>query len=125
MKYLFWAISLLIIIGWIYLLITNFNTMTSITLLDNGLANALHTFPRRLPINTALLILILYFAGESAMFFFLLPVLKQNKEKESAYERRLEKTSVSKDESSSKVKVLEAKIEVLEKALEDALKKRS
>lgn len=125
MKYLFWAISLLIIIGWIYLLITNFNTMTSITLLDNGLANALHTFPVRFPINMAILILILYIAGESAMFFFLLPVLKQNKEKESAYERRLEKTSVSKDESSSKVKVLEAKIEVLEKALEDALKKRS
>lgn len=125
MKYIFWTISLLIIIGWIYLLITNINTITSITLLDNGLANALHTFPRRLTINMALLILILYFAGECAMFFFLLPILKQNKEKESAYERKLEKTSVSKDESSSKVKVLEAKIEVLEKALEDALKKRS
>lgn len=125
MKYLFWIISLLIIIGWIYLLIINFNTMTSITLLDNGLANVLHTFPRRLPMNMALLILIMYLAGESAMFFFLLPILKQNKEKESAYERRLEKTSASKDESSSKVKVLEAKIEVLEKALEEALKKRS
>ena len=39
-----------------------------------------------------------------------------------AYERRLEKTSVSNDSSTAKIKVLEAKIEVLEKALDDALK---
>ena len=44
-------------------------------------------------------------------------------EKNSAYKRQLEKTSVSNTESSSRVEVLEAKIKVLEKALEDALKK--
>ena len=44
-------------------------------------------------------------------------------EKNSAYKRQLEKTSVSRTESSSRVEVLEAKIKVLEKALEDALKK--
>ena len=40
-----------------------------------------------------------------------------------AYKRELEKSSVSSDENNSKVKVLEAKIEVLEKALKDALSK--
>ena len=41
----------------------------------------------------------------------------------SSYKRELEKESISSDESSAKVKVLEAKIEVLEKALENALNK--
>ena len=38
-----------------------------------------------------------------------------------AYKRELEKNSISSDESDSKVKVLESKIEVLEKALKNAL----
>jgi len=39
------------------------------------------------------------------------------------YKRELEKTSIDNTESSSKIKTLESKIEVLEKALEKALKK--
>ncbi|MBO6271437.1 hypothetical protein J6O48_01510 [bacterium] len=41
----------------------------------------------------------------------------------NAYKRELEKESIDKTESSSKIKVLESKIEVLEKALDEALKK--
>ncbi len=40
----------------------------------------------------------------------------------NSYKRELEKEAISSDESSAKVKVLESKIEVLEKALENALK---
>lgn len=39
------------------------------------------------------------------------------------YKRELEKESIDKTENSSRVKVLESKIEVLEKALDEALKK--
>lgn len=39
------------------------------------------------------------------------------------YKIELEKKNIGKEESSSKIKVLESKIEVLEKALDDALKK--
>lgn len=39
------------------------------------------------------------------------------------YKRELEKESVTSDENSARVKVLESKIQVLEKALENALKK--
>jgi len=39
------------------------------------------------------------------------------------YERELEKESISNTEAVAKVKVLESKIKVLEKALEDALNK--
>lgn len=41
----------------------------------------------------------------------------------NSYKRELEKEAIASDENASKVKVLEAKIEVLEKALENALKK--
>ena len=40
-----------------------------------------------------------------------------------SYKRELEKESISSDENSAKVKVLESKIQVLEKALENALNK--
>ena len=48
-------------------------------------------------------------------------VVVKNK-KISLYQRKLEKESISSDENAAKVKVLESKIEVLEKALENALK---
>lgn len=49
-------------------------------------------------------------------------VIVKNK-KISIYQRQLEKESITADENSARVKVLEQKIEVLEKALENALKK--
>lgn len=48
-------------------------------------------------------------------------VVVKNK-KINLYQRKLEKESISSDENAAKVKVLESKIEVLEKALENALK---
>ena len=41
----------------------------------------------------------------------------------NSYKRQLEKESISSDENEARVKVLESKIQVLEKALENALKK--
>ena len=49
--------------------------------------------------------------------------LSVKNDKITSYKRELEKESINADESSAKVKVLESKIEVLEKALENALKK--
>ena len=49
-------------------------------------------------------------------------IFSKNK-KINSYERELEKESILSTENSSRVKVLESKIEVLEKALENALKK--
>ena len=48
-------------------------------------------------------------------------IIIKNK-KINIYKRQLEKESISSDENAAKVKVLESKIEVLEKALENALK---
>ena len=50
-------------------------------------------------------------------------LLNVKNKKISVYQRQLEKESVLSDENSARVKVLEQKIEVLEKALENALRK--
>lgn len=49
-------------------------------------------------------------------------IIVKNK-KINVYKRQLEKESISSDENAAKVKVLESKIQVLEKALENALNK--
>ncbi len=125
MKYGFWIISLFIAIIWIYLMIANFGNTITITLINQQIANLFNIAPYSLTIGAWLFILLIYFLGELELALFFLPVIMQNREKEGAYERRLEKTSVSNEESSAKVKVLENKIQVLEKALEDALKKNN
>ena len=53
-------------------------------------------------------------------------ILKLNlkNDKLNSYKRELEKESIVADENSSRVKVLEQKIEVLEKALDNALKNK-
>ena len=65
----------------------------------------------------------IFFAG--FLFGILLMTIKLNvkNDKINSYKRELEKESVSSDEAAAKVKVLESKILVLEKALENALKK--
>ena len=45
-------------------------------------------------------------------------------DKLNSYKRELEKESIAADESTSRVKILEQKIEVLEKALENALRNK-
>ena len=125
MKYGFWIISLFIAIIWIYLMIVNFENTITITLINQQIANLFNIAPYSLTIGAWVFILLIYFLGELELALFFLPAIMQNREKEGAYERRLEKTSVSNEESSAKVKVLENKIQVLEKALEDALKKNN
>ena len=61
-----------------------------------------------------------FFTGILLMTLF----INVKNKKLGAYKRQLEKEAVSSDENAAKVKVLESKIEVLEKALENALKNK-
>ena len=61
-------------------------------------------------------VVILAFSGFIAGILFVLSYVLDIARKLKAYKRELEKNSISSDESDSKVKVLESKIEVLEKA---------
>lgn len=69
--------------------------------------------------------IILVFSGFIAGILFVLSYLLDISRKLKSYKRELEKSSICTDESSSKVKVLESKIEVLEKALQDALNSKN
>lgn len=124
MKYLFWTIAFLSTAIWIYFVVSNLSSTSTITLLDNTPANILGTVPIRLTVNSGLMIFLFFILGSSTSIFYIKPFLMKYKEKEGAFERKLEKTSVSSDANSAKVKVLEAKIQTLEKALENALKNK-
>ena len=62
----------------------------------------------------------MFLSGFALAIFLMTLKINVKNEKLNSYKRELEKESI---ESSSRVKVLESKIEVLEKALENALKK--
>ena len=65
----------------------------------------------------------MFLSGFALAIFLMTLKMNVKNEKLNSYKRELEKESIASTESSSRVKVLEAKIEVLEKALENALKK--
>lgn len=66
--------------------------------------------------------MIYMFAGGFALAGLIFEIMQfKTSDSLEAYKRELEKESLDSNESASKIKVLESKIEVLEKALQDAL----
>ena len=65
----------------------------------------------------------IFIAGMGIGMFLMFFKLSIKNDKINSYKRELEKESITSDVKTAKVKVLESKIQVLEKALEDALKK--
>ena len=68
-------------------------------------------------------ILGVFLSGIFTGIFIMTLSLNSKNDKIKTYKRELEKEAISSDESIAKVKVLESKIQVLEKALENALNK--
>lgn len=66
---------------------------------------------------------IMFLTGFALAIFLMTLKMNVKNDKINSYKRELEKEAIASTESSSRVRVLEAKIEVLEKALENALKK--
>ena len=64
----------------------------------------------------------IFISGVGIGVFLMFLKLNVKNDKINLYKRELEKEAISSDESLAKVKVLESKISVLEKALENALK---
>lgn len=65
----------------------------------------------------------IFISGIGIGVFLMILKLNVKNDKINSYKRELEKESINSDESAARVRVLESKIEVLEKALENALKK--
>ena len=72
--------------------------------------------------STYILYILIFLAGFLFGTVLMMFALKIKTSKLNSYKRELEKETVLSSESSSRVKVLESKIEVLEKALENALR---
>ena len=62
-----------------------------------------------------------FMAGSLVASYIMTITIYVKNKRMDAYKRQLEKEAISSDENAAKVKVLEQKIEVLEKALENAL----
>ena len=76
-----------------------------------------------LSLDFILQLIITFLTGFIFNSFIMIFIIVGKNRKLKAYQRQLEKESITSGEDSARIKVLESKIEVLEKALENALKK--
>ncbi len=106
-----------------FLLVMNYHNIVSVTLLSRKFANLMHLSVHTLSFDMAVYTLIVYILGILSVVFFFAPLYCSLKNKFSAYKRELERGSITNSSSEAKIEVLENKICVLEKALDDALKK--
>ncbi len=102
-------------------LIIAMNFQNNITV--NMFTNAFHV--GTYAVNLAVFTVVVFILGIISAVFFLAPVYKSLKTKFEAYKRELEKGSISNSNGEAKIQVLENKISVLEKALDEAIKKKN
>jgi hypothetical protein len=123
MKFLMQAFAFLAIFGVIYLVIMNYSDTITLQVLpqhyDSVAQTVIHSTKT---FNIAFLMLAVLGAGLLSGICLFVPFYLMQTEQLYAYKRELEKSSIKTDSSSSQVKVLQAKVQVLEKALKEALK---
>lgn len=131
MKKTFLILSIIILLGLIYLIILNFNNYTNINILlsnlldtraNSGLTEQGMYLIKAIRVSTYTILVLLsgIFVGAGTVYMF----LDATKDKVKAYQRELEKTTISGSDNASKVEVLEAKIKTLEKAFNTVIDER-
>ncbi len=108
-----------------FLVLMNYHNNVTINLLSPKFAELTNLSIHTINFDFAIYTLIIFFLGIFSVIFFFAPLYCSLKEKFNAYKRELEKGSISNSNGEAKIKVLENKITVLEKALDDALKKNN
>lgn len=122
MKKIFLTLSIALLLCFIYLSVLNFGTNIDINYLQaqpNAVSNNTQTLS--LGLYTLITLFAGIFVGAGIVYMF----LSAQKDKVKAYQRELEKTSVSGINSASRVEVLEAKIKTLEKAFNTVADERT
>ena len=107
-----------------FLILMNYHNGITLNLLSNKFALLMNLSPHTLTFDLAVYTLIVFILGILSVVFFTAPLYFSLKEKYNAYKRELERGSISNTSAEAKIGVLENKITVLEKALDDALRKR-
>ena len=108
-----------------FLVLMNYRNVISINLLSKKFATLMTLSPHTLTFDLAIYTLVVFLLGVFSVLFFFTPLYKSLKDKYIAYKRELEKGSISNTSAEAKIGVLENKITVLEKALDDALKRNN
>lgn len=108
-----------------FLILMNYHNSISINLLSRKFSTLMNLSPHTLSFDLAIYTLCIFFLGVLSVIFFFAPLYSSLKEKYNAYKRELEKGSISNTSAEAKINVLENKITVLEKALDDAIKKKN
>lgn len=129
MKKIYLGLSIVLLLCVIYLTMVNFNNYALINVLsgmdihrDGLVANGQYLAKAvRISTYTVLILLSGIFVGAGTVYMF----LSAQKEKVKAYQRELEKTSISGLDNASRVEVLEAKIKTLEKAFNTVIDERT
>lgn len=129
MKKIYLGLSIILLLCVIYLAMVNFNNYALINVLsgmdihrDGLVANGQYLAKAvRISTYTVLILLSGIFVGAGTVYMF----LSAQKEKVKAYQRELEKTSISGLDNASRVEVLEAKIKTLEKAFNTVIDERT
>lgn len=116
-------ISVLTILVTLFFIIMNIQDSISINIISSQFSQILNLPILSYKINVGVLASILFLLGSISGLLFFAPIYTSLKTKYNAYKRELEKGSISNTNGEAKIKVLENKITVLEKALEDALKR--
>lgn len=117
MKRVFLSLSIILLLGFIYLTVVNMGNNLNI----NYLYNVTNTQTFSLGIYTLISLFSGIFVGAGIVYMF----LSAQNDKVKAYQRELEKTSVSGMNNASRVEVLEAKIKTLEKAFNTVADERT
>lgn len=132
MKRIFLIISILLLLGILYIAFMNTSNPININVLYSnmldaqtkaGLSEQGAYFYKTMSLSayTVLVLLSGIFVGAGTVYMF----LSAQNEKVKAYQRELEKTSISGMNNASRVEVLEAKIKTLEKAFNTVADERT
>jgi len=132
MKKIFIVLSILLILGVVYLMIMNFNNYLNMNYFYSALLDAQNqagwtghsgVYAKAIRVSTFTFLILLsgIFVGAGTVYMF----LDATKDKVKAYQRELEKTSITGTNNASKVEVLEAKIKTLEKAFNTVIDERT
>lgn len=118
MKKLIMILGIILLFAAIYFIVFNFDNYIGLKFTD--FSGNFHTKDIRLSTYTFAILMSGLIAGAGTVNLF----LSAQKDKLKAYKRELEKTSISGTDKASRVEVLEAKIETLEKAFNTVIDER-
>ncbi len=132
MRKIYLFLSIVILLTVVYFIILNFNNYTDINLMYSNLLDTQNKaglseqggyFCKAIRVSTYTFLTLIsgIFVGAGTVYMF----LSAQKDKVKAYQRELEKTSISGMNNASRVEVLEAKIKTLEKAFNTVIDERT